>query len=128
MSKFTDKLKEKYLELNPEAGIKETIKKINEKIFTIGKITDLKIDKPTKQLLATIELIGEKDPLHAKLNYEIVEENTYDGKNFFLQITHINTSKTWLNSAYELLSTLPKFEKPKFEVPEFALSLFIDKK
>lgn len=127
MNKLTDKFKEKYLKLNPETGIKEIKNKINEKIITICKITDLKIDKASKQLLATLELIGEKDPLHAKLYYEIVEENNFDGKIYFLLITHINTSKTWLNSAYELISNQQKFEKPKFEVPEFALSLFVDK-
>lgn len=85
-------------------GIKDRLvsmgaeKVINSLFEDIGKISDLAIDSRNKAIKLVVDLKGETHPLSLDIReYEILEE----GSHYFIVVHRLNTSREWMNVAFE---------------------------
>jgi hypothetical protein len=65
---------------------------LNHKLKQYGKMTTLHIDTDAKHISLTANLLGETEPIDARMTY-LLEEN--DGRTFFVPL-EIDCSRQWL--------------------------------
>jgi hypothetical protein len=84
---------------------------LNQKLKEYGKMTTLHIDTDAKHIALTANLLGENDPIDARMTYALEES---DGRTFFVP-RELDCSRQWLSL---LAQQMLKDNVIRFEIPQ----------
>jgi len=99
-----------------DIALSATIKKLlNMKIEKYGTIQLLELDSNEKTMKIDVSLKGEESILQAKVHKYSIEQK---GKEYFLVLHHVETSREWINLVIE-----DYLKKEEFNLPEKYVSM-----
>ena len=84
---------------------------LNQKLKEYGKMTTLNIDPEAKHISVTADLLGESQPIDARMTYMLEE---IDNRVFFVLLT-VDCSRPWLSL---LAQQMLKDNALRFEIPQ----------